>query len=267
MKVESRERDFSKENLKLKGKTAIVTGAASGIGRSIAFLFAEQGASVVVADINDIGGEETVDLIKTAGGNAKFCHVDVTKEDDSIRMAGFAVENFGGIDILVNNAAVFVFGTVEETTQEQWLKVLGTNVIGYANTVKAVLPEMKKQGGVIINIASQSGFIAEPASVPYNTSKGAVLQLNRALAMDLAPHGIRVNAISPGDIDTEAVDLYAKANNIDPKEARAESANKALLKRMGNPEEIARVALFLASSDSSFMTGTNVVVDGGATID
>lgn len=267
MKREARERGFSREYLRLKDKTAIITGSASGIGRATALLFAEQGASVVVADIDDNGGQETVGLLQKAGMRAVFVHTDVTKEEDTRRMAESAVENYGRIDILVNNAAAFVFGTVEEATQDQWLNVLKTNVIGYANCVRAVLPGLKKSRGVIVNIASQSGFIAEPGSMPYNTSKGAVLQLNRTLAMDLAPYGIRVNAISPGDIDTGALERYAQANGIDPEEARRESVNKALLKRIGTPEEVADVVLFLASDQSRYMTGANVVVDGGATID
>lgn len=261
------EKNIPNETLRLKDKSVIVTGAASGIGRAIAVLFAEQGAKVLVADIDDKGGQETVEKIRSAEGEAIFQHTDVSKQEDVIKMAAVAVEKFESIDVLVNNAAAFVFGKIEDLTQEDWIKVLGVNVIGYANCVKEVLPAMKKTGGVIINMASISSFVADAEFVPYNTSKGAVLQLTRTLAMDLAKHGIRVNSICPGSIRTPAADNHIKEIGLELEEGYRQAAEDAVLKRVGTPEEVAYGALFLASNESSFVTGTHLVIDGGASID
>ena len=159
-------------------------------------------------------------------------------------------------------------GTVEDASEDDWLRVFKTNVIGYANCIKAVTPVFRKAGGgSIINMASVSSFIAQPEFVPYNASKGAISQLTRCSALDLASDNIRVNAICPGSIETAGATKVNIGLGLDPVEANKALAEEALMKRMGKPEEIASVALFLASEDSSFMTGTHIVVDGGATID
>ncbi|MBI2326798.1 glucose 1-dehydrogenase [Candidatus Curtissbacteria bacterium] len=259
--------DPKRELFSLKDKSAVVTGASSGIGRAIVQLFAERGASVLVADINEVGGRETVDLITEAGGQAFFCQTDVSKLDKAKNMANIAESRFGKVDILVNNAAAFVFGSIEEVTQENWQRVLGVNVIGYANCVQQLLPLMKERGGSIINIASVSSFIAQPDFVPYNTSKGAVLQLTRTLAMDLAKYQIRVNSICPGSIKTPAADNHIRSLGLDLEAGYRQFGEQSLLKRMGEPKEIAMGALFLASEESSFVTGSQFVMDGGATID
>ena len=174
----------------------------------------------------------------------------------------------GEIDILVNNAAAFVFGKVEDITQDDWMKVFGVNVIGYANCVREVLPSMRRQsGGAIVNIASVSSFIAQPEFIPYNASKGAVAQLTRCLAMDLSVDNIRVNAVCPGSIRTRATDRHITSLGLDPEKAYADFGKDSLMKRMGKPEEIASGVLFLASDEASFMTGAQIVIDGGATID
>ncbi|HEX5443362.1 MAG TPA: glucose 1-dehydrogenase [Pirellulales bacterium] len=257
--------------MRLSGKSAIVTGAGSGIGRAIAQRFASEGAAVLVADIEELGGRETVAALQAAGGKAEFLRTDVASEDDCRAMAAAAERQFGGIDVLVNNAAAFVFGKIDEVSRADWDKVLAVNVIGPAQCVKYVLPAMRRAGGgSIVNIASVSGFIAQPAFVPYNTSKGALVNMTRCLAFDLAADKVRVNAICPGEIHTRATDYHLQKlekSGIDAQTALAKLAAVSPLSRLGRPDEIANVALFLASDESSFVTGALLVADGGATLD
>ncbi|HJT32397.1 MAG TPA: glucose 1-dehydrogenase [Pirellulales bacterium] len=254
--------------MRLPGKSTIVTGAGSGIGRAIAERFAAEGAAVLVADIEEPGGRETVAAIQAAGGKAEFVRTDVAREDDCRAMAAAAERQFGRIDVLVNNAAAFVFGKVDEVSRADWDKVLAVNVIGPAQCVKFALPAMRRAGGgSIVNIASVSGFIAQPAFVPYNTSKGALVNMTRCLAFDLAADKVRVNAICPGEIHTRATDYHIQKLGIDAQTALAKLAAVSPLARLGRPDEIASVALFLASDESSFVTGALLVADGGATLD
>jgi NAD(P)-dependent dehydrogenase (short-subunit alcohol dehydrogenase family) len=254
--------------MRLRGRAAIVTGGGSGLGRAIAERFAAEGARVLVAEIDERAGRECAEQIAARGGEALFQPTDTADAESVRRMVERAAEAFGSLHILVNNAAAFVFGRVEDVTREDWDRVFSVNVIGYANAVREVLPSFRSAGGgVIVNIASVSAFIAQPAFVPYNASKGAVMQLTRCLAMDLAPDGIRVNAICPGAIHTQATDRHIASLGLDPEQAYADFASDALMNRLGRPEEIAAGALFLASDDSSYMTGAQLVIDGGATID
>ena len=252
--------------MRLRDKVAVVTGGASGIGRAICKLFSSEGARVVIADINSEGGLETSDLIEANGGNALFVKTDVSQENQVKNLVNAAVDTFGGVDVLVNDAAAFVFGEIQDVTADDWAKVLGVNVLGTAHTVKNCLPSMKERGGgSIVNIASMSSLVAQPAFVPYNTSKGALLQLTRCLAMDLAKYSIRVNCICPGAIHTPATEKHIEFVKADRNEFLNEAAEASFLKRLGTPDEIAYGALFLASEESSFVTGTPLVIDGGYT--
>lgn len=254
--------------MRLEGKVAVVTGGGNGIGRAIATLFAAEGAAVTVADI-EVGSASDVARQIAADGGRALAHVTDTSDADAAKAAVAAtLDTFGQVDILVNNAAAFVFGDVEEITQADWDRVFGVNVVGYANMVRECLPAWRAaEHGAVVNIASVSSFIAQPGFIPYNVSKGAVMQLTRCLAMDLAPDNVRVNAICPGEIRTRATDQHIASRGLDPETAYEDFGKGALMKRMGRPEEIATVALFLASNDASFMTGAHVVVDGGATLD
>ena len=250
--------------MRLENSVAVITGGASGIGRAICELFAEEGARVVIGDIDSEGGEETRRNIESANGEA--IETDVSREDDVADLVKTALDAYGGVNVLVNDAAAFVFGEIENITDDDWQRVLGVNVLGPAYTVKHVLPAMKAAGGgSIVNIASISSLIAQPAFVPYNTSKGALLQLTRCLALDLAPHNIRVNCICPGSIYTPATERHIQFEKVDRDEFLKDAAEDSFLKRLGRPREIAYGALFLASDESSFVTGTPLVMDGGLT--
>jgi len=253
--------------MRLESKKVIVTGGGSGIGRAICKLFTQQGASVVIADIDEDGMRQTVEQIQPEGGKCLAIHTDVASEKSVEELMVKSKQFLGGLDILVNDAAVFVFGAVDTVNLADWEKVFGVNVIGSANTVKYALPELKNSSSpAIVNIASVSSFIAQPAFVPYNASKGALLQLTRCLAMDLAEFNIRVNAVCPGSIYTPATERHMAFENANREEFLKKAAEASLLKRVGKPEEIAYAALFLASDEASFITGEHLVVDGGMTV-
>ena len=252
--------------MRLQDKNAIITGGASGIGRAICELFAEEGARLTIADIDTDGGERTLASVRVAGGEAQFVTTDVSKEADVEAMVQTAVDAYGAVNILVNDAAAFVFGEVQDISDADWARVFGVNVIGQAYCVKHVLPHMQAAGGgAIVNLASVSGFIAQPAFIPYNASKGAVMQLTRCLAMDLAPYNIRVNCVCPGSVLTPATERHRRFMGADREEFLAEAGASNFMKRVADPREIAYGALFLASDEASFVTGTPLVMDGGLT--
>ena len=256
--------------MRLENKRVIITGAGTGIGRAIAERFCREGAKVMVAEIEELGGKQTVERILKSGGTAVFQQTDTSLEDSIQSMVERTVSEFGGIDIVVNNAAAFVFGSIEETGPEEWAKVLSVNVLGYANNIKSALPFLKKSKNSaisIVNIASVSSFIAQPEFLPYNTSKGAISQMTRCLAMDLAKYNIRVNAVCPGAIYTRASEKHMDFMGLDYEKGRELFGQDAPLKRMGRPDEIANGVLFLASEEASFITGEHLVIDGGATLD
>ena len=252
--------------MRLKGKVAIVTGAGSGIGEAIAIRFAEEGARVVVNDIKADSGRAVLERLRGLGADARLIAADISGDEGARRIAGEAAAAFGRVDVLVNNAADFTQKSVEAAEAADWLKVLGVNVIGTALVSKHAIPHMKAAGGgSIVNIASISGIIAQPDFATYNASKGAVLTLTRCMALDLAPHRIRVNSICPGCVVTPASHREIARQGITFEEWRDAMAPKHMLGRLGEPREVANAALFLASEEASFITAATLLVDGGYT--
>jgi NAD(P)-dependent dehydrogenase (short-subunit alcohol dehydrogenase family) len=252
-------------HMRLRDKVAIVTGAGNGIGKATALLFADEGAKVVVADCDAAGGERTAADIERQGHPALFVRADISKETDAERLVCDTASAFGGIDILVNNAAIFVLKGFDATVPE-WQQSLAVNVIGTVLVTKYVIDSMKRRGGgAVVNLASISSWIAQSNMFAYSATKAAVLQLTRNMAMDLAPWAIRVNCVCPGTIATAAVLRYIEDRGITLEQLNAEEGAKTLLKRIGQPEEVARAILFLASDEASYITGTHLMVDGGYT--
>ncbi len=252
--------------MRLENKVAIVTGGASGIGQAICELFAREGAKVVVADINRDGGNETVSHIGNNSGQAIFVEADVSREEDAKKIVSAAVEEFGKINILVNNAAEFVLKGMEELTAEDWRKTIGVNVQGPCFCIKCAVPEMKKAGGgSIVNIASVAGVIALANHLPYGPSKGALITMTRNLAQELGPFNIRVNCLSPGGTLTPATYRAMEMWNITLDDITNMIGKQTFLNRIARPIEIAYGALFLASNEASYVTGINLMVDGGWT--
>jgi NAD(P)-dependent dehydrogenase (short-subunit alcohol dehydrogenase family) len=250
-------------SLMLNGKSAIVTGAGNGIGRSIATTFSSAGASVMCLDIDPAAAEETAQLITRDGGRAVARRCDVSLEADTRAAAEAAQSAFGNMHVLVNAAATDdPNGTVLDITPADWARVFAVNVMGAYLMSRAVLPAMiAAGGGGIIHIASQLGRVAAPNRAAYCASKGAIIQLAKAMAVDHAAQNIRVNSLSPGAIETRRLVLRFG----DMETARRVAGPKHLLNRLGQPEEIAQAALFLASDAASFMTGADMLVDGGYT--
>jgi len=251
--------------MRLRDKVAIVTGAASGIGETTAEVFAEEGAKVVVADIDAAGGEKTVATIQSKGGAAIFVQADLAKEADARRVVDEAVKAFGGVNILVNNAATFVLKGFEATVEE-WQQSLGVNVIGTAMVTKYAVEEMKKAGGgSIVMLGSISAFIAQPDFFAYSATKAALVQMTRNMAMDLGHHHIRVNSVCPGTIITPASYRHMARIGLTREQFDAQEGAKCLLGRPGNTREVAYAILFLASDEASYITGAALMVDGGYT--
>jgi NAD(P)-dependent dehydrogenase (short-subunit alcohol dehydrogenase family) len=247
----------------LAGKTAIVTGAGSGIGRAIAIAFARAGAATACVDLDGKSAEATAQAITAAGARAVGLACDVSRERDTIATAAAAEAAFGAVRILVNGAATDdPNGTTLDITAAQWERVIAVNLTGVFLMSKAVLPQMVAAGGgSIIHVASQLGRVGAPARPAYCASKGAVIQLAKAMAVDHAAQNIRVNTLSPGAVETRRMILRYG----DMEEARRQAGPKHLLMRLAQPEEIAHAALFLASDAASFMTGSDMLVDGGYT--
>jgi NAD(P)-dependent dehydrogenase (short-subunit alcohol dehydrogenase family) len=250
--------------MRLKNKVAIITGGASGIGQATARLFAENGARLVVADVDEARGQETVSLIRNDGGEAVFVPADVSQEDQARNITEEALQRFGRVDILVNDAAVFVLKGFSASAEE-WQHSFGVNVMGMVFCTKYASAEMKKNGGAIVNLGSISSWIAEPDCFTYSATKGAILQITRNMAMDLASHGIRVNCVCPGTILTPASIGHMEKIGLTLEQFKAEEGARTLLKRLGDPREIASAILFLASDEASYITGTSLMVDGGYT--
>ena len=248
--------------MRLKGKVALITGGARGQGAAEAKLFAKEGAKVVITDILDNEGKKTEAEITETGGECLYMHHDVTNSKAWESIVSETVEHFGKIDILLNNAGIAVWGTNDDTSEEIWDSVMDVNAKGVFLGTKHVVPEMKKNGsGSIINVSSISGIIGQPAIQPvYNASKGAVRIFTKSTAVQYGKYGIRANSIHPGGVDT---DMIAHLTEDDERQQRIKET--VPLQRIADPIEIAYGALFLASDESSFMTGSEMVMDGGVT--
>jgi NAD(P)-dependent dehydrogenase (short-subunit alcohol dehydrogenase family) len=248
---------------RLTGKRALVTGGASGIGRATALLFAREGAAVAVVDIDEVKGQEVVQGIVAGGGEAVFVRCDVTCAADCQRAVDRTVSQFGGLDILFNNAGIIRRATVIDTKEEEWDRVMAVNVKSIFLLGKYAVPVMAAAGGgVIINTGSGWGLVGGRNAVSYCASKGAVVNMTRAMALDHGDQNVRVNCICPGDTDTAMLRNEARQLGESEEDFLAEAADRPL-RRIGRPEDIAQAALYLASDASSFVTGSILVVDGG----
>ena len=251
---------------RLEGKVCLITGAGSGIGQASAKLFASEGAHVVVADVDDQGALATVNAIKEAGGEASAEHVDVTSEAETVDCADRVAGRHKRIDVLFNNAGISGVGDILETGPEVFDRVMLVNVRGVYLMARSVVPHMIRQrSGSIINMSSCIAEIGLARRVSYAASKGAVLAMTKSMQVDLAQHGIRVNALLPGTILTPFVERYLKESYRDPEEGIASIRKRQLTSELGRPEDVASAALYLASDESRFVMASGLVIDGGVT--
>ena len=248
--------------MKLRDRVAVITGAGSGIGRACAIEFAREGAAVGVVDIDLATARETVRLIEDAGGAARAFKTDVSRAEEVQRLAVDTSHAFQRIDALVNNAAIQVNKTVEDTTVEEWDREIAVNLGGVFLCSKFFMPLLRATKGCIVNMSSVNGFFVEPLCAGYCATKAGIIALTKAMAIDHGKEGIRINCICPGYIDAGLAESYFQVQP-DPAAARLAAGKLHALWRIGRPEEVGRVAVFLASDDASFMTGSAVVVDGG----
>jgi meso-butanediol dehydrogenase / (S,S)-butanediol dehydrogenase / diacetyl reductase len=256
---------LSEEKMRLNNKIAIITGAGDGIGKATAVLFAKECASVVVADLNQTKGLETVNLIKSENGKAMFLQVDVSKSDSVKQMVKDVVDSYGRIDILINNAGVFRGGNILDTTEEDWDLIMSVNLKGVFLCCKYSIPEMIKTGkGVIVNIGSEAAIISFKNLTAYSSSKSGLLNLTRSIALDFATHNIRANCVCPGTTETSMVTEVIE-NSPNPEEKLRTFIADRPAARLGRPEEIAAGILYLASDESPFATGAILAIDGGRT--
>lgn len=246
----------------LQGKVAIITGGASGIGRASAIKLAAAGVAVVVSDLNLDGGEETVQMIQDAGGDAVFTRCDVTDANDVKAMVDLAVGTFGGLDIALNNAGVGgMLQNVDQVAEQTWDFVMDVNLKGVWLCMKYEIPHMlARGGGSVINVASLAGLVGFRGNAPYSASKFAVIGLTKSAALEYATKGIRVNAICPGFVETPMVTTMVE----EVPQMQATVERSAPMRRLGRPEEIADTVVYLAGDTASFITGQAIALDGGA---
>ncbi|HEY8744946.1 MAG TPA: glucose 1-dehydrogenase [Chloroflexota bacterium] len=249
--------------MKLAGKIALVTGAGSGIGQAIALLFAKEGACVGVADFSEVGGTATVEQIRQAGGEAEFLQLDVSRSVDVQRTINSVLQRWGRLDILCNNAGIGVAATVVDTAEEDWDRTIAVDLKGVFLGCKYAIPPMLEGGGcVIVNTASVAGQVGVLNRAAYCAAKAGVVGLTKSVAVDYVSQNIRVNAVCPGTVDSPWIQRILSAQP-DPVGERQRMVERQPMGRMGQPEEIARAALYLASDDSAFVTGTALIIDGG----
>ena len=247
---------------RLEGKVVIISGGARGQGATEARMFAREGARIVIGDLLDAEGQAVAAEIAESGGDCTYVHLDVTSEDDWRAAVDTAVSAYGKVDVLVNNAGIIESGRVEDLTVEQWDTVLDVNAKGVFLGTKAVIAEMRKAGGgSIINISSTSGIVGSINATAYNASKGAVRLLTKSTAVQYAREGIRANSIHPGPIETDMMQRVWEH----PLRSREETVARIPMGHVGTVEDVSYAALFLASDESSYMTGSEMVIDGGLT--
>ncbi|MBI2858790.1 MAG: SDR family oxidoreductase [Chloroflexi bacterium] len=254
------------EMFDLRGQAAVVTGAAQGIGRAVAMRLSEAGAGVVVADIDDKAARATATELAISGRKAASCHADVSTAAGSEEAVAAALREFGRLDILVNNAGVFSFIPALDITEETWNRSLDVNLKSAMFCSRAAALAMKQsgRGGRIINVASMAGLSPQPSMTCYSVSKAGMVMLTRSLAKEWAGYGIRVNAVAPGIVSTEGLSkLFGVESGLQSTETFRAVADQVPLGRLGEPDDVARVTLFLASRAAEYMTGATVVVDGG----
>ncbi len=244
--------------MRFSNKTAVVTAAGAGIGRAIAVRLAAEGADVVVSDINDAAGTQTVDLITEAGGRAAYKHADVSNATDVEALMAFALNTYGRLDLAVNNAGIGAMPKpVEEISEADWDRTVNVTLRGTFLAMRSQIAHFRSIGsGSIVNIASVAGISATPSLTPYGASKHGVVSLTRSVALENAARGIRINAVAPGAVETAALASL-------PEEAKAGYAAEVPMKRLGQPEEIASAVSWLLSDEAAFVTGIVLPVDGG----
>jgi len=250
--------------MRLKGKVCLITGATAGIGQASAEVFAEEGAILMLTGRDGARGARVLKSVRDKGATAEFLAQDLRENGACERLVDKTVERFGRIDVLVNNAGILYVAPAAETSDEQWRDTFAVNVEAVFFLARAALRRMIAQGGgVIVNVASESGLNGEPGLTAYCASKGAVVQMTKCMALDHIGHGVRVNSVCPGETRTKMIDDWLASQPGDPEEKVRELAKGLPIRRLARPQEVARAILFLASDESSYCVGTNLSCDGG----